>query len=320
MRTGLVLSIATVLLMLGVLELATRWLFVDLGSTADNTSYFAERWRATHEGGLNHYGFRDNEIAGRTPGVLRLAVIGDSYTYGQGIAREDRLTDLLDQALGPEVEVLNFGVPGADYPDHAANLALALEVAEPDFLILQWLFNDVREPGDDGGRLRSQPLLATLHGWLQPRSALYFMARQAFTALRDDLGLLPPPNTSYRPYLDPEGEPARRARQRLEQVLDIAAEAGVPLAMVLWARAADVAADPAAGDPGGVSLDPLFEQVLAVCEERDLPCLDLRPALRQAPPDASLVVNRFDPHPSAFANRLAATAVIPWLEPLLGSR
>lgn len=321
MRTGLLLLTVTILLMLGGLELATRWLFADVTTTADNASYFTERWRAAHEGDINRYGFREREIDGKVPGVLRLAVVGDSYTYGPGLARDERLTERLDRALGPSVEVLNFGIPGADYPEHATNMALALEVADPDFVILQWLFNDVREPGHDGGRLRSQPLIGALNRWLQPHSALYFMARQAFRTMRDRLGLLPPPNAPYRPYLEPEGAPARAARARLERVLDIAAEADVPHAMILWARGADVADVPhTGGDGGSVSLDPLFEQVLAVCAARAIPCLDLRPALRRAPPDRSLAVNRFDPHPSAFANQLAAEAVVPWLEPLLQQR
>jgi lysophospholipase L1-like esterase len=49
------------------------------------------------------------------PGVVRIAIFGDSFTHGDGVPFEDtwghRLEVLLDQQ-GLNVEVLNFGVPG----------------------------------------------------------------------------------------------------------------------------------------------------------------------------------------------------------------
>lgn len=39
---------------------------------------------------------------------LRIAVLGDSFTWGHGVEQQDRYTDLLEKATG--VEILNFGV------------------------------------------------------------------------------------------------------------------------------------------------------------------------------------------------------------------
>ncbi len=59
---------------------------------------------------VNAFGMRDAEVE-REPGAKRrIAVLGDSFTWGIGVADDDRFTEALERARG--VEVLNFGVAG----------------------------------------------------------------------------------------------------------------------------------------------------------------------------------------------------------------
>lgn len=62
---------------------------------------------------VNRQGIRaDREVDPRpAPGVVRVAVFGDSFTHGSDVANGDTWADRLD-AAHPQVEVLNFGVPG----------------------------------------------------------------------------------------------------------------------------------------------------------------------------------------------------------------
>lgn len=50
------------------------------------------------------------------PGVMRLAALGDSFTFGVGVATEESLPAALERAVrglgSPTLEVLNFGTPG----------------------------------------------------------------------------------------------------------------------------------------------------------------------------------------------------------------
>jgi hypothetical protein len=46
-----------------------------------------------------------------TPGVLRIALLGDSSTFGMGVCEDHTFAALLERAL-PDTEVLNFGVIG----------------------------------------------------------------------------------------------------------------------------------------------------------------------------------------------------------------
>src|SRR6476659_3031427 len=43
---------------------------------------------------------------------IRIALLGDSYTFGQEVACEDTWGYVLEKSLGPDFQVLNFGVPG----------------------------------------------------------------------------------------------------------------------------------------------------------------------------------------------------------------
>jgi hypothetical protein len=69
-----------------------------------NGLYFssAEGLRAQHQGEVL-------EIASHK---LRVAIVGDSYAFGEGVSFEDSWGHRLESGLGGEVQVLNFGVPG----------------------------------------------------------------------------------------------------------------------------------------------------------------------------------------------------------------
>lgn len=55
-------------------------------------------------------GGKDTPYA-RRPGVSRIAVLGDSFTWGYGVEESQRFTELLQEKL-PRTEVLNFGCSG----------------------------------------------------------------------------------------------------------------------------------------------------------------------------------------------------------------
>jgi lysophospholipase L1-like esterase len=305
MRAALVVVITAVIITLGTLEIGARWLYANIGSTADNTSYFARRWNAENEGGRNSLGFREREVTAKTDDIYRIAVVGDSLTYGQGLRLEDRFTERLDLALGDAVEVLNFGVPGANYDRLREIMATAIDTAAPDVVILQWFINDVEPPDERSPRALN--LAGPLHRFVQPRSALYFLANRGFTQMQHDLGLVPSWPDYYDRFANPaDGEPAVAARQRLEAVLDVAATACVAHGIALWPSMTD-------RETGFMTHDALFARVLEVCDARKLPCLDLRPALRTLPADAALVVSTYDAHPSALANYAVAEAMRQWL-------
>lgn len=73
----------------------------------------------------NKLGFRDNDIkAGEQ--VFRLAIVGPSSVFGATTKRNrDRFSDViesrLNEAIGPDIDVLNLGIPGTG-TDHATKV------------------------------------------------------------------------------------------------------------------------------------------------------------------------------------------------------
>ena len=69
---------------------------------------------------FNSLQFRDEEFGPRRPGVRRVAVLGDSFTEGQGVKEADtyprQLEARLNEAEPGRWEVLNWGRRGADFP------------------------------------------------------------------------------------------------------------------------------------------------------------------------------------------------------------
>ncbi|HEX4954098.1 MAG TPA: SGNH/GDSL hydrolase family protein [Thermoanaerobaculia bacterium] len=98
---------------------------------------------------INSAGMRDDEPLPRTPELFRIAVVGDSSTFGFGIVdARDTYANVLERRLNAEAadgrryEVLNLGVGGYGSLDEA--LAFAARAAElaPDLVIVGYSLND----------------------------------------------------------------------------------------------------------------------------------------------------------------------------------
>jgi hypothetical protein len=102
--------------------------------SADGLYYSsAEGLRAPHEG---------ISFAKATK-KTRIALVGDSYTFGEDVVYENTWGRLLEKALGEEFEVLNFGVPG--YGLDQAYLRYEKDVQEwkPTVVILSFIPHDI---------------------------------------------------------------------------------------------------------------------------------------------------------------------------------
>lgn len=77
--------------------------------------------------------------------VKNIFMIGDSFTYGQGVNIEDALPTLVDAKLGDGVRVWNFGVPGRNFYQMPAEVQ-RLAAFKPDLILVNLFINDFHEP------------------------------------------------------------------------------------------------------------------------------------------------------------------------------
>lgn len=304
---NVLLVLAAITATLGAAEGATRWYYRDVTSTADFRGYFTLKW-LRHDVRHNHYGYRGAEFDEAKPaGVYRVAVMGDSFTYGNGVPEALRFSNLVGERLRDQrIEVLNFGFPGNNWPEHVRTLETRVLRLRPDFVLLQWGSNDIELDRDVAGRPRIPPLITNRarHEWVYERSALYTIVNARWTGyqLRQAMG------DTYDRYLsrlysDPGSEGARDADRLMRRFIALCRERHVGLGILLV---------PDAAVPLGADYPYRFmhDQVHGICRAEGVACEDLLPDFAALPDRYALWVTPLDSHPSVLANRLIAARVM----------
>lgn len=87
---------------------------------------------------------RIHPLTPKPEGVFRIAVIGDSYTYGEGVAIDSIYPTLIQRKLSEDynVDVINMGVRGYDIASIRKNLLNYFYLIEPDLVIYGVCLND----------------------------------------------------------------------------------------------------------------------------------------------------------------------------------
>lgn len=88
---------------------------------------------------INSLGFRDREFSREKTAAQRIVVLGDSFTYGWGVAVEQSWPKVLERGLrerGLSVEVANLGYPGAGPVDYADVAERAIPLLRPDLVLV----------------------------------------------------------------------------------------------------------------------------------------------------------------------------------------
>ncbi len=104
---------------------------------------------------VNRYGFRDDDWASRKGedaesrhnGPFRILVLGDSLTMGQGVAEEERFTNVLSARMKSRyssvpIEVINLGVQGFETVQEEKILYRMWNDIQPDLTIVAFYVND----------------------------------------------------------------------------------------------------------------------------------------------------------------------------------
>jgi hypothetical protein len=81
--------------------------------------------------------------AGRRPGLRRVVVVGDSFTFGEGVGDDETFPSRLQARLGTGVEVINLGIHGYGHDQMLIHLREEGIRYEPDLVVLGYYADDV---------------------------------------------------------------------------------------------------------------------------------------------------------------------------------
>lgn len=274
--------------------------------------------RADH----NAFGQRDRDYPlEKPPGAFRVVGIGDSLTYGMGVARDRVFLKLAERQLaerfGRPVEVINLGVPGYNT---AMEDAVFEEVAprwDPDLAVFLFCRNDFDLPNFVQTKA---PALVThsyaLHAFLTALAASSpdFVKRRIM-GYRYGLAVFPVPGLEHVPFEqgNPIGDPTRVA-ERYRYMLGIDGVRNAIARIVATSRARGIPALFLVGWGGG---DQDVEQWLAAA---GLPVVDLWPHIRAHLDERHegfehLWVAPTDPHPNEEGHAVIGEALAEALAP-----
>lgn len=247
----------------------------------------------------NALGFRGPEVAPeKEPGKLRVLVLGDSFTYGIGVADGETFSARLE-ALDPRYEVLNTGVNGYGTAQELLLLRDQGLALRPDVVVVVFFWNDVgnnyvrafpRFRLSDGALIwpepmaieNEQPEAPKRRGWLR-HSYLYRFVSDRLKIVGYRLKLLFGVPLETPDFV--EGTEREAAWQLtgalLREIRDQAARVGARTLVVAMPDQVQVETDVTV-----LGLEPLEyevqERLRAICEPLGIPFLDLIPPLRGA--------------------------------------
>jgi lysophospholipase L1-like esterase len=280
----------------------------------------------TVEYAVSSQGFRDREfVQPKPPGLLRIAMIGDSVTYGTGVAPEDTLPKQLERELRArfpqrDLEVMNCGVFAHNTTQQLAWYRFNIAKFEPDVVLVCTTIPDasgenipprpVEEETSEARWVRRLGLTSGVWAaddmgdatvalkttmFLRRNSKLAdFVAHQLYN------GLMGQAHTqSYRLDWAPGSPGYESVKKAYALFANDARQAGTRFLGAMYPTLVQLDEYPYAAEHAALG---------AIAEELSVPFLDLAPAF--AAEDArALQVHPHDHHPNPTAHGIAAEAL-----------
>jgi hypothetical protein len=260
----------------------------------------------SHRVTINALGYRGEPVTREKPrDVIRVVMLGDSFTYGEFVDDSVTVPALLQKALadacGP-VEVVNGGVGGTTVVTHAAMAARA-GVLDPDLVLLMVYENDVINLRDplwdqmaDNRRVKSRFPMSLVYRTMRG-SALWQLALQARANLRMRKKFQQDPE-AYGEGGELPRELQDEYRARLATLRDSLRGEGTPFVVTAYPSHNEIFRDSVAAQ---------VRWVEALAEEMGIPYGDIHSVLRDSglgPTEIYLLPH--DGHGSPRAHRMVA--------------
>ena len=251
---------------------------------------------------INEHGFRGPGFSADKPdGVFRVMLLGDSFTFGEGVRFEDTFAVALERRLRvglPEVEVLNLGVSSWNTQDELRYLSRAGHRFDPDLVLVVFVLNDANYAG-------GLDLFENFRARYEASGLLKnsYLASYVFAAVAREIGGRRYVEGLVGSALD-EPKLWQISFGMLSRMKALSQKMGARFGVVIF--------------PFMYQLDeshpfsPLHELVRHYCEEEEIPVLDLLTAFR-GQPYLDLWVHPSDQHPNEKGHAIAAEAMANFL-------
>ena len=191
----------------------------------------------------NQYGFRERNFDSPKPaGMYRIMVLGDSLTWGAGLAPEERYTAITENLLNKtfndrKFEVLNFGISGGPTIRERDILRQYKDIVNPDLIVVGFCLNDPQPRGQDYSVERENleksqwgAVVARMQVFLRYIRLPYLSERLnvAFYNLAMKAGIMPDWQTALQRTYDPSSDEWVDFVRALRDIKNISDELHLP--------------------------------------------------------------------------------------------
>lgn len=253
-------------------------------------------------------GIRDREFAPETPsGITRIAVIGDSFVFGEGVAEKDTLPRQIGHILGGTVECINGGQVGANTEQEVVILDNIVRETDSSRALLVFIANDITMTQKLARQQHYINDLILIRDQYLKRNQAWYSGRLRlldFASSISDIRKIKRDTIQwYRDCYDRRlnGVNLDRMRSRFSE---LAQRSDCRTVIVLYPLLE--------GFESGYPLQEIHDTVARMAQDVGLSVIDLAPAFAGRN-TRSLWVHESDHHPNRIAQQIAAEAIVSML-------
>ena len=271
----------------------------------------------------NQYGFRERNFDSPKPsGIYRVMVLGDSLTWGAGLAPEERYTAIAENLLNKtfndrKFEVLNFGKAGGPTIQERDILRKYKDIVSPDLIVVGFCLNDP-QPRDQNYSVERENLEKNAKGLIVVQMQVFLRAirlpyvaerlGQAFYNSAMESGVIPDFETALGRTYDPLSDEWLDFVEALRDIKNISDELHLPSPIFAILNQGNHSSDyKTVGEkPAGYLKYFLawYHQAEKAAEDVGFMTYNHEYEIPRQIKNESLWVNSLDGHPSASLNRV----------------
>jgi len=248
---------------------------------------------------INSHGLREREISPKNiKGSFRIAVIGDSFTFGEGVRADHTYSRVMEKMLQDEMpgcEVINFGHNGYDIRQIMLLLKSEVIRYEPDTVVYGYVLNDVSSYLMDTFLLETGKTEEAILLHRTPSVAVNFFIQriwQSYLSYRT-IKLY---NELYHP-----GGPWDETMSILASMQDFLSRQNIKFIVVIFPDLSGL-------ERRRYPFAEIHKQIKSFLDLRGIHSIDLSDAYRNFGP-SQLFVHPLDPHPNEMGHQIAAEAI-----------
>lgn len=243
---------------------------------------------------ISSQGLRDREYTFDKPrGTYRIMLLGDSTTFGWGVAEDDTSAKLLEQQLNSmripgydRFEVMNTGVGNYDTVQEVTYYKTQGRQFHPDLVVLMYFIND------------PEPVPVQKNIPLIDRSYLVAYVTNRWDGVLRRLGTRPDWKAYYASLYDDDKPGFQACKAALRDLAQSTKRDHARLLVALLPELHEI--------NDSYPFTAAHQKIKEILADQQVPLIELRDGLKNHGPEITLWVTPLDDHPNAKANHLIA--------------